>query len=518
MKIFTYTRISSILVKESKPCHLSQKALSNTRFSFLSIFFLFLFIALITTEAKGANLLFSEDFETGMLRNTIPSSSGGDTHNISAILLNPERSENSKWAAEVVYSGTNNLQHLICIIPPYSTQELYIKYYYRHKEDFDIHHNHKMGRLIENDDTYPAQQMELQRFNGSDYKVQGMGAIVNKWHSGPSFDGAWHKYEIFLKYNSSADESDGTIKVWIDGVLRVDLDANAKFITENPVADHIFRKIYLPGNFADKPTGDDTYQVDDIEIWDGMPLTDLTPTGLIIQPVFYFTENFDDGDVSDWNDHYTNILLIDSKKTHNGSSYSVHLNHILDSSNPGNLALFFADNPTSSNTHTSPRLDEVFVQYFVLFSSVTSWPSISTKISKLESWPVAWANNTNKNFYLTTEINSSGQFISTVNRIKDNIGYISYIQNQGTPVSVVPNKWHKIKIRVKVNTPGAENGVIQMWIDDVLTTSYEDIVFCTTDAGYGWNNFALGGYDNSFSPDIKQQYWDDILISPTNIE
>ena len=555
----------------------------------------------LTMETQGATLLFFENFESGSLGNCAPQGTGGDTSHISATTDNA-RGEGSNWSAKIIYQYSDNLQRLRCAIPTNRSGELFVRFYYRYNSDFHIHYNHKLGRFIEANDTYPAQQMELQKF-ASSYKVMGMGAAVNQYFSGPDVNTGWHKYEIFIKYNSSSGSSDGTIKVWIDGELKVNLSENAKIITEDPVSDYIFRYLYLPDNYADSPDTSDTYQVDDIEVWDGMPsggptveitsptgvdtyqtsnpsvnlagaaLDDVAVTGVtwsnstgengtasgtsvwsiadiaLVEgsnvltvkatdsdgnegirtltatytpyeptPEFVFSDNFDDGDVSDWNDHHQNVILIDNQQTYNNSPYSVHLSHNPGSTNTGNLAIFFADNPTSSNSHQCSRLDEVYVEYFVRFSSASSWPSTSTKLSKLESWPVAWASNTTKNFYLTTEIDSSGRFISTVNRIKgDNPGYYSYPQNQGTIASIHPNVWHEVKIRAKTNTPGEENGIIQMWIDDILVTSYENIVFCTIDAGYGWNTFGISGYDNPSSPDDKQQYWDDLTISSTDI-
>jgi len=558
-------------------------------------------------QARSANLLFSENFESGTLGNCTPQGTGGDAAHITATGGNP-RGQGSTWSARVVYQNPDNLQRLRCSLPPYGTGELFVRFYYRYNSDFHIHYNHKMGRLIESDDSYPAQQMELQKHSSASYKVMGTDALLNAWHDGPGLNTGWHKYELYLIYNSSGGASDGTVKVWIDDVLKVNYDGNARFITESPVANHFFRYVYLPDNYADGPDSSDTYQVDDIEIWDGMPsgpppeaptVTITTPTGgdtyqtsdssmalagtseddvavtevtwsnsrggngvasgtsswdvsdidllegenvLTItatdgdqnqgndtltvtytpdepSPEFIFSDNFDDGDVSDWNDHHQDVVLIDDQQTYGSSPYSAHVSHNPGSTNSGNLAIFFADNPTSSNTHQCPRLDEVYVEYFVRFSSASSWPSTSTKISKVESWPIPWPSNGTKNFYLTTEIDSSGYFVSTLNRVKgDDTGYFSFPQNEGTPISVAANQWHHMEIRLKVNTPGQQDGVLQMWVDGLLATNYENVIYCTIDAGFGWNTFLFTGYDNPSSPDNKQQYWDDITIQSSGID
>jgi hypothetical protein len=236
-------------------------------------------------------------------------------------------------------------------------------------------------------------------------------------------------------------------------------------------------------------------------------------------PEFVFSDNFDDGDVSDWNDHHQNVILIDDQQTRNSSPYSVHLSHNPGSTNSGNLAIFFADNPTSSNTHECSRLDEIYVEYYVRFSSASSWPSTSSKVSKVESWPVAWAGNSAKNFYLTTEIDSSGYFTSTLRRVKGgNTGYFPFPQNVETPIPAAANQWHHVEMKLKVNTPGQQDGVLQMWVDGLLKTDYQNVIYCTIDGGYGWNTFLFTGYDNPSSPDNKQQYWDDVTIQSTEID
>ena len=147
---------------------------------FLILLMMVVMIGLFGEGVFGQTRLVYEDFEDGTLGVCYPMGSGGDSHHMSITTENP-RDLGSSRSVEVVYQGSDNLQHFICPLNEYNSGELYVKFYYRYDEDFHIHYNHKMGRLIESDDTYPAQQMELLKHGGISYRVMGMGAIVNVW-------------------------------------------------------------------------------------------------------------------------------------------------------------------------------------------------------------------------------------------------------------------------------------------------------------------------------------------------
>lgn len=83
---------------------------------------------------------------------------------------------------------------------------------------------------------------------------------------GGANDGAWHHYEVYIKYESSYGVSDAIWRLWEDDVLWWD-KTDAQFLSSPTGKINSIRFIqYTLG--ADASSG---YQIDDIEIWDGMP-------------------------------------------------------------------------------------------------------------------------------------------------------------------------------------------------------------------------------------------------------
>jgi hypothetical protein len=82
------------------------------------------------------------------------------------------------------------------------------------------------------------------------------------------------------------------------------------------------------------------------------------------------------------------------------------------------------------------------------------------------------------------------------------------------------NEWHWYEMRVKVNTPGVSNGILQVWIDNVLYLSYSNVPFRavgdTAGFRYMQHTAEWGGGGGVIS---QTGYWwvDHTVISTTKI-
>ncbi len=77
------------------------------------------------------------------------------------------------------------------------------------------------------------------------------------------------------------------------------------------------------------------------------------------------------------------------------------------------------------------------------------------------------------------------------------------------------NAWHKIKVRIKLNTVTASttnaDGIMQYWLDDVLLFDYNDLVMRTSATpDIKFNQFGIGPYIGAGSP-VSQTMWLDEL-------
>lgn len=84
-------------------------------------------------------------------------------------------------------------------------------------------------------------------------------------------------------------------------------------------------------------------------------------------------------------------------------------------------------------------------------------------------------------------------------------------------ITAEPGEWHHFEVRVKINTPGKNDGIIQGWYDGVLATERTNYRFRDV------NTFAIdtfrfqtffGGGDSSYAPSKDEYiYWDNFIIS-----
>lgn len=84
-----------------------------------------------------------------------------------------------------------------------------------------------------------------------------------------------------------------------------------------------------------------------------------------------------------------------------------------------------------------------------------------------------------------------------------------------------PGKWHRIETRVKLNTPGVKNGIIQSWLDGELAFDKRDFRFRDTNALhidiFDFSTF-FGGSDRSWATKKQEQiYFDNLIISKVPI-
>jgi len=121
-----------------------------------------------------------------------------------------------------------------------------------------------------------------------------------------------------------------------------------------------------------------------------------------------------------------------------------------------------------------PPQTEFYVRWYQYISNPFTWGSLENKSVLLHDPAnslVAYVG-TNRN-HLPTEPNS-GPGMPFVANYQDldwpetggQYESVNRFQNQGRNITLVPGKWYLFEWHVKLNTPGASNGVTRLWIDD----------------------------------------------------
>ena len=159
--------------------------------------------------------------------------------------------------------------------------ELYVRFWLKYDANFDpadgYYSNKVWWMQFEGDtDTYYVQ------FRGSSLSYYDEAGHTRETYSSitpDAVDGRWHLWEIYVRYNDYG-QNNGILRVWFDSQEKV-YYTNARFILSG--GGKISRMCF--GYFHRSAESSAGWQIDDIEIWDGIPdSNDNFPTIQISAP------------------------------------------------------------------------------------------------------------------------------------------------------------------------------------------------------------------------------------------
>ena len=145
--------------------------------------------------------------------------------------------------------------------------ELYVRFWLKYDANFDPADGYSSNKVwwmqFEGDtDTYYVQ------FRGSSLSYYDEAGHTRETYSSISpdaVDGKWHLWEIYVRYNDYGQDN-GILRVWFDSQEKV-YYTNARFILSD--GGKISRMCF--GYFHNSAGSSAGWQIDDIEIWDGIP-------------------------------------------------------------------------------------------------------------------------------------------------------------------------------------------------------------------------------------------------------
>ncbi len=222
-----------------------------------------LLLLLCRIEGYAANRLLYENFDDKVLDSRLQII-GHDW----AILSPPQYNLNAVGRSGAGYSftsGTINEAYLHWrnqIPNPWPTDDLYVSFWMRYPtfRQTDSHENIKLF-YPHWDNAQGYVHYAMSSNNSVYYSAMAHGTMVTagRWLTCPNqADGKWHHYEFYVKFSA------GVSKFWYDGSLIV----NDTFGTGKWT--RAMHYISTPSIDAEEP-GDFSRQVDDLEIWDGIP-------------------------------------------------------------------------------------------------------------------------------------------------------------------------------------------------------------------------------------------------------
>jgi hypothetical protein len=181
-------------------------------------------------------------------------------------------------------------------------------------------------------------------------------------------------------------------------------------------------------------------------------------------------------------------------------------------------SLFIGDHPLKAGG-AGPQQKEIYLR-----SRVQYGPGFDFSNGKLfivnafENWNAGFPGpNSFAAYYVTVQ--SIGRQVEALLHSKTSGQSIwrPLRQNEGNPVLFEPGRWYDIMLHLKLNNPGAADGVAELYIDGQRKARYTDVNFRDSYTRAGWNHIIISPLQEKAAPAAKSQFYDDLVVSATAI-
>lgn len=178
-----------------------------------------------------------------------------------------------------------------------------------------------------------------------------------------------------------------------------------------------------------------------------------------------------------WSDSFEDTGLANWTQTPPGLNGTITVSNLQAVSGSRSLRAVFADTTRVSGPTLQREIPvgtEVYTKFWVRSTPGFTWGSPSTTLG------VFGGGTTAPLISLVTSTAVSGAPYFSVQTAKEaSYGTEALFQNQGTP-STIGSAWACIETRYKYNTPGVANGILQLWVGEVLKADYQNREFIGT--------------------------------------
>ena len=195
--------------------------------------------------------------------------------------------------------------------------------------------------------------------------------------------------------------------------------------------------------------------------------------------------------------------------------------------NPGWLYRTFGRSPVSSLSHSQTDFREIYWRFHVKYPQGTSvFPNKLTRAmifaASSPGWAQAmighvWLVDTGSQFQRidpTSGTDVAGNLQST--KINDNAN-LRWLGGVNSPVPITVGDWQCHEVHISLNTAGASDGVFELWLDDQLVASRDDLNWVGAYNSYGINAIMLESYWNGAAPQATERYIDGFVIATERI-
>ncbi|UCF19383.1 MAG: hypothetical protein JSU87_15880 [Gemmatimonadota bacterium] len=208
-----------------------------------------------------------------------------------------------------------------------------------------------------------------------------------------------------------------------------------------------------------------------------------SPEPICSRPSTIVCEDFETSGASDWNDYKDNNFNVQSDDAFGGER-SLRQRYDLGQVGAGWLAWFFGDHP-NGGVRGGERFEEVYFRFYHKFQP--GWPdSYPPKVARIRShfidggWRFAWAEH----LWISRSRSRGTPASDPMSRIAapDGTEYLDdaerrWLGNKPLDLRFAERdgEWVAIEMRVKLNTPGQDDGEITYWADGKVVLQREGL-------------------------------------------
>jgi polysaccharide lyase-like protein len=155
------------------------------------------------------------------------------------------------------------------------------------------------------------------------------------------------------------------------------------------------------------------------------------------------------------------------------------------------------------------KIEELYMAVDTKFSSDYEWPQNTQKIAILN---LSDGISTARRYQTILAVWSDGTYGVELSDIGD-WRFTALRQNTNGPAEGPANAaWDRLKVYVRLNTPGVSDGAVRMWVNGDLKLDHQNLdIRETTD--YGIGRFILSSYATQSSPVDGFQWADNVVLS-----
>jgi hypothetical protein len=206
-----------------------------------------------------------------------------------------------------------------------------------------------------------------------------------------------------------------------------------------------------------------------------------------------------------------------------GAGKSMELFYAKGQQGAGGRKLLFGDAPFGRPVRKGERFTEIYWRHYVKHQK--GWTGAPAKMSRAtgftsSSWTQAFILHVWSGSGTTLTLDPArgvrdGAVVTTKYNDFPNLKWLGNSPSGRFPVHSTEEsgRWICVEARLKLNTPGQQDGVAQLWVDGVLDAERSNLDFRSTYDARTINAVLLEAYWNSGSPSDQYRWYDDLVVS-----